>query len=248
MQRWYYHQDKLGSLLMQPLATPFAIALGFFLSGPLLAVAQTTLAPAADTARGPSNLERQQEPQPAASAAKTPEAPALATTEYPAQRAGVFIRDSDWVSLPSAVPAQNRVKHGFAPAITYGLAPAAIVSEYAGLHAQAQVKPGQPVICICRMISIPGEPVLVTLHAVPKKSLRELRGGNLHIASRTEQAEKTDLIPTAVAHPEDTVWLVQPQQALPPGEYALMLGTQNLAIFPFTVTAESPAVPPPPKN
>src|SRR5258708_35392870 len=39
-----------------------------------------------------------------------------------------------------------------------------------------------------------------------------------------------------VTQPENMVWLVRPQQPLPAGEYALMLATQNVSIFPFTVT------------
>jgi hypothetical protein len=119
------------------------------------------------------------------------------------------------------------------------LAPAATVTDYEGLHARVQIEPGRPVICICHLISLPGNPALVRLH--PKKNVRELDGGKLHIGAKFAEAEKSDLIPINVSQPEDTVWLVQPQQPLPAGEYALMAGTQNMNVFPFTVAAASPS-------
>ena len=64
---------------------------------------------------------------------------------------------------------------------------------------------------------------------------------DVHIGAKLAEAEKNDLIPTIVSQPEGTVWLVQPQQALPDGEYALMAGTQNMSIFPFTVAAATPS-------
>ena len=48
-------------------------------------------------------------------------------------------------------------------------------------------------------------------------------------------AKSSDLVPADVSHPDPQVWLIRPQFALDPGEYALMLGTQNMSIFPFTV-------------
>jgi len=50
-------------------------------------------------------------------------------------------------------------------------------------------------------------------------------------------ASKSDLIPVEAFQPAPQVWLVRPQSPLQPGEYALMLGTQNLDIFPFTIAA-----------
>ena len=160
------------------------------------------------------------------------------TANYPSYRAGVLILNSDWISIPSETPAKTHLKHGFAPAVSYGIAPAEAVSDYEGLHARVQIEPGRPVICICHVLSLPGNPALVRLH--PKKNFRELNGGNLHIGAKLAEAEKNDLVPTNVSQPESAVWLVQPQQALPAGEYALMLGTQNPSIFPFTVAAASP--------
>ena len=88
------------------------------------------------------------------------------------------------------------------------------------------------------MIYLPGEPVIVRLHS--KKDSREFDGGKMIVypvvgGSKMADANKSDLIPVDVSHPEENVWLVRPQTELSPGEYALMLGTQNLSIFPFTL-------------
>jgi hypothetical protein len=165
--------------------------------------------------------------------------PPVVTADYPRDCAGILMGTSGWPSIPSEVPAKTHLKHGFAPALTYGIASAEAVSDYEGLHARLQIGPGRPVICICHTISLSGNPVLVILH--PKKDLRQLDGGNLHIRAKISEAQKTDLIPVNISQPESTVWLVQPQEELPAGEYALMLGTQNLSIFPFTVSAASPS-------
>jgi hypothetical protein len=121
-----------------------------------------------------------------------------------------------------------------------------VVSEYEGVHAPVQIEPSRPVICICRLIALPGSPALVRLH--PKKTFRELDGGKIYYGSKTAEAEQNDLIPINITQPESTVWLVQPQQDLPAGEYALMAGTQNMAIFPFTVAAPANAPPAPGKK
>jgi hypothetical protein len=192
------------------------IAMGIFSAWAPLTAAQDKIAPASTSAT-----------------------PTPLAADYPRDRSGIFIRSSDWISIPSEVPAKMRMKHGFAPAFTYGIAPATAVTEYEGLHARVQIEPGQPVICLCHLISLPGNPALVRLH--PKKNSRELDGGKLHIGAKFAEAEKSDLIPTNVSQPESTVWLVQPQQALPAGEYALMAGTQNMSIFPFTVAPSSPS-------
>ncbi len=124
------------------------------------------------------------------------------------------------------------------------LVPAKLVAEYDGEHAPTQVEAGQPTICICQMVSLPGKPVIVRLHS--KKGARELNGGKMIVypvvgGSKMADANKSDLIPIDEQQPNPQIWLVRPQSELPPGEYALMLGTQNMSIFPFTVT--EPTVP-----
>ena len=56
-------------------------------------------------------------------------------------------------------------------------------------------------------------------------------------------ASKSDLVSVDVAHPDPHVWLVRPQGELSAGEYALMMGTQNMNIFPFTVSPPAVSAP-----
>ena len=167
--------------------------------------------------------------------ANAPAASKVAPAEYPKDQVGVLIYDSAWSAIPQVFPSKTHVKRGIAASLSYGAVPAVAVAEYDGLHAAVQAGPGRPVICICHVISLPGAPVIVKLH--PKKGARELDGGRLPIlGSKMTEASKSDLIEVDVSQPENTVWLVQPREALPAGEYALMLGTQNMSIFAFTVS------------
>jgi hypothetical protein len=165
------------------------------------------------------------------------------TADYPMDQAGVLIQNNNnWTQVANQYPARTRAAHSVAASLSYGMVPVKIVAEYAGEHAPTAVAAGRPVFCLCHFMSIPGEPVLVRLHA--KKDIRELDGGRMIVypivgGSKMADANKTDLIPADVSHPDPQVWLIRPQSQLDPGEYALMLGTQNLSIFPFTV------VPPP---
>jgi hypothetical protein len=163
-------------------------------------------------------------------------------TDYPRDRAGVMIQGRDWVDVEAAAPAKTRAKHRIAASLSYGAVPATVVAEYEGLHAKVTIDPGRPVICLCHLLSLPGTPALARLH--PKKTSRELDGGRMSVlpvvgGSKNAGAKEGDLIAVDVSQPEHTVWLVRPRQPLPPREYALMLGAQNISIFPFTVAAES---------
>ena len=164
------------------------------------------------------------------------------TADYPLDRAGVFIQSDQWTAVSNQNPSKTKSAHGLAASLSYGVVPAKLVSEYEGAHASTQVEAGRPIICLCHFVSIPGAPVLVRLH--PKKDVRELDGGRMIVypvvgGSKMVDANKTDLIPADVSRPDPQVWLVRPQSPLEPGEYALMLGTQNVSIFPFTVVAPS---------
>ena len=157
----------------------------------------------------------------------------VVTADYPSRSVGVLILKSDWLPLASEPPLRTRFKHGFAPALTMGVAPATMVAEYEGSHAIIQVGTGRPILCVCRVISLPGRPTLVRLH--PKKNVRELDAGKLHLGAKTAEAQTGDIIAVNISQPENTVWLVQPQETLLSGEYALMFGTQSFGIFPFSV-------------
>ena len=159
------------------------------------------------------------------------------SADYPERDAGVLIQGPDWVPITAASPAKVRAKNGIAASFTYSAVRAVVEADYSGEHAAVQVAPGQPTICVCRFSSIPGDPLLVKLHP-QKGGMRELDGGKLpFIGGKIAEASKNDMVAADISHPEGTIWLVRPQQSLPPGEYALMLGTQNVIIFPFTVSA-----------
>lgn len=159
------------------------------------------------------------------------------TAEYP-KTPGVFIQSVDWLPLSAAMPSKTKAKHGIAASLSYGTVPVIITAEYAGVHAQVQLEAARPAICLCHLISLPGTPALVRLHA--KKDARELDGGKMIAypvvgGSKIADANRSDLIAVETMQPESLVWLVRPEQPLAPGEYALLLGTQNMSIFPFTV-------------
>jgi hypothetical protein len=166
------------------------------------------------------------------------------TIDYPADQAGILAQLVSWKEISNEMPAKTKAKLGIAASLSYGAVPAKIVAEYEGEHASMQLVEGQFTICICHLISLPGEPVIVRLH--PKKSSRELDGGKMIVypvvgGSKTADANKSDLIPVDIAHPDPHVWLVRSHSPLAAGEYALMLGTQNVNIYPFSVTAEAQA-------
>jgi len=169
--------------------------------------------------------------------------PAVAE-EYPASQAGILIHSATWQNLGNEVPAKTKVAHGIAASMSYGLVPGKVVADYAGEHAATQVPAGRVTICICHILSLPGNPVIVRLQS--KKSVRELDGGKVIVyplvgGSKMADANKSDWVPTIQEHPDPQVWLIHTQTQLPAGEYALMLGTQNLSIFPFTVVPASSA-------
>jgi hypothetical protein len=155
------------------------------------------------------------------------------TAEYPMDRAGIFIQTPDWKDIKNQMPTKTKAAHGLAASLSYGLVPAKVVAEYEGEHAPAQASAGQPILCICHILSLPGQPVIVRLR--PKKGSRELDGGKMIVYPVVGGSK------TADADPQ--VWLVRPEVVLGPGEYALMLGTQNVAIYPFSVAGDSPAAP-----
>jgi hypothetical protein len=162
------------------------------------------------------------------------------TADYPMDRGGVLIQGAQWMAVTSQTPSKTKIAHGLAASLSYGIAPAKIVAEYEGEHAPTQVAIARPILCLCHIFSLPGDPVLVRLH--PKKGTRELNGGKMIVypivgGSKMADANRSDLILADVSHPDPQIWLLRPQSYLEPGEYALMLGTQNVIIYPFTVVA-----------
>ena len=155
--------------------------------------------------------------------------------EYPNDGASVLVENSGWVDLSAKFPSKVRTKGGLASSLTFGAVPAAVIAEYQGQHAELQIETRRPVFCICNVPSFPGGPVLVKLH--PKKGSRELDGGRLPVSgAKIAEAKQSDQVPAEAVQPENACWLMRPREDLPAGEYALMLGTQNMSIFAFTIT------------
>lgn len=153
--------------------------------------------------------------------------------EYPKEDYGILIDSSGWTEILPDPPAKSHVKRAIAASLTYGAIPSRLMAEYDGPHADVQLLSGRPILCVCHVPRVLDPPVLVRLHT--KKNSRELDGGRIILGGKIGEATKRDLIEVEVSRPETAVWLIQPREALPAGEYALMLGTQNMNIFPFTV-------------
>ncbi len=153
--------------------------------------------------------------------------------EYPNDGASVLV-DSGWVALSQELPSKTRTKRGLVSSLTYGVVPGAIIAEYPGQHAELQIETRRPVFSVCNVPAISDVPVLVRLH--PKKDSRELDAGRLPVlGAKIAEAKQSDVVPTEVVQPENACWLLRPREDLTPGEYALMLATENLGIFPFTI-------------
>ena len=175
-------------------------------------------------------------------------APSNFPAEYPNDGATVLVENSGWVDLSEEFPSNIRTKRGLVGSLTYGAIPASVIVEYQGQHAQLQIETRRPIFSICDVPSFAGGPVLVKLH--PKKDLRELDGGRLPVlGAKIAEAKQSDQVQTEAVQPEKACWLMRPREDLSAGEYALLLGTQNMIIFSFT-TANPPGANPvaPPKK
>jgi hypothetical protein len=153
-----------------------------------------------------------------------------------------LIEGSEWTEITEVMPSNKELKHGLATALAYGLIPAFAVTQFDGQHAEVQLVSRRPVLCVCRTMPVPATVLLVKLHA--KKGYRELYGARLSApGAEIAKAKQSDIVPADFSQPGKDVWLVRPKEALPPGEYALMIGNENFAIFPFTVSEPSSARP-----
>jgi len=162
---------------------------------------------------------------------------------YPNDDASVLV-DSGWVALSQELPSKIRTKRGLVSSLTYGVVPGAIIAEYPGQHAGLQIETHRPVFSICNVPSFAGAPALVRLH--PKKDSRELDAGRLPVlGAKIAEAKQSDQVPTETVQPENGCWLLRPREDLPAGEYALMLATENLGIFAFTIAVPSAGNPAP---
>lgn len=158
----------------------------------------------------------------------------------PNQPPGVYIQGTDgWHALSSATPYKSRAAHGFLSSMTDGAVAARIEAEYRGAHAAVQVHDARPTVCISHIIT-PAEPIIIRLRE--KKNDRELDGGKIRALPVTGQmkmteAESSIVIPATTDKSEYGITLVLPQANLADGEYAVMFGPTNVAIFDFGVDA-----------
>jgi len=158
----------------------------------------------------------------------------------PDQPPGVYIQGADgWHALSSATPYKTKAAHGFLSSMTDGAVAGRIEAEYRGAHAAVQVQSARPTVCISHMIT-PAEPIIVRLR--DKKNDRELDGGKIRALpvtgeTKMAQAESTIVVPATTDKSEYGITLVHPQANLTDGEYALMFGPTNVAIFDFGVHA-----------
>lgn len=156
---------------------------------------------------------------------------------FPSGDPGLYVQDGGgWQAIAQTSPIKLKAKHAFASSLTYGAVAAPVVAVYPGVHAQVQVHGARPVICVYHVITS-GTPLLVRL--VEKKNSRELDSGHVR-ASLTGSghqavADAGIVVPITTSQPEDHVVLLQPQNDLVPGEYAVMFGANNMAIFDFGV-------------
>lgn len=159
--------------------------------------------------------------------------------QLPSGNPGLYIKDGGgWRAIAPSTPTKVKAKHAFASSLTYGAVAAPVVAVYSGAHAQVQMQGARPLICVYHIMTT-DSPLLVRL--VEKKGSRELDSGHVR-ASLTGSghqavADARIVVPTPSSQPEDRVILLQPQTDLLPGEYAVMFGAQNLAIFDFSLSA-----------
>jgi hypothetical protein len=154
----------------------------------------------------------------------------------PQDQTGVLINDGQWQDLELETPQENRVKHGVIAAMTDGAVPAETISEYAGLHSATEVHLPRPVVCVRLSTALRQNPLLVRLHPDPKHDLRSLDTGRMPpVGAKILEVKNSDVITTVLARPDRQTWLLRPTQELPAGEYAIVVGRQNLTIFTFSV-------------
>jgi hypothetical protein len=149
-----------------------------------------------------------------------------------------LIQGPDWTTIPQSIPAKSKVRRGLAAAFSNGIVPASLAAEFPGRHAPVQASIQRPWICICHLDSPAVEILLVKLRV--KKDSRELNGGRTPApGAKVGEAEQRDVIAIEEFDQQEGVRLIRPRAPLPEGEYALLVGRQNVAIFAFGVSAPS---------
>lgn len=158
---------------------------------------------------------------------------------YPSGDPGVYMQDATgWHLLSQNTSFKAKVKHGVLSGLTYGAVAAPMVVEYAGAHATVQAHTAKPRICVYHLLTS-GQPLLV--HLSQKKQKRDLDSGTMHVlpivgASHQVGANAGSLVAITTQSNDACKILMQPTSDLADGEYAVMFGAQNVAIFDFGVS------------
>lgn len=171
--------------------------------------------------------------------AQQPSPSVLLYTERVDDSAEVLIHDSEWKELSQVLPNDPdlQVKNGMISGITWGAVPARLVVRFDGEHADVLVNSRRPTIRISG-VSVSMKLLLVRLH--PKRGYRDLVGSRLREpGAQIAKVDPHDRVAAVISEDGPDAWILRAKEALQPGEYAIMTGKQNLALFPFTIL-ESP--------
>jgi hypothetical protein len=164
--------------------------------------------------------------------------------DCPSQPPGVYLKGAGgWTALASATPSRMKAKHAMLSSLTEGAVAAPMIVEYAEPHAAVEVQSARPTVCVSHLMTS-APPLLVRLEI--KKKTRELDSGSVRatpFVASSEQGHAQDsiIVPSSTTKPEYGILLLQPQTNLEPGQYAVMFGASNLAIFDFGVDAAATA-------
>lgn len=141
-----------------------------------------------------------------------------------------------WLPIDSAGPYKINASNSELSSMTDAAVPAPTQASYVGAHAQVTAPTAQPVLCAYQIDASAG-PLLVRLQS--KKNVRLLDMGAVRATliggSRLVQSRDSPVMELNEAPRGDGCDLLEPAQPLPPGEYALMFGTENMTVYAFRV-------------
>ncbi len=174
------------------------------------------------------------------SAPAAPAAPGVyLLASSPGSVPGSELEPDPWLRLDSTLPSNVKAERSTLSVLA-GATQQATLAEYIGTQAQFRTWDRQPVLCINRMERT-ADPVLVRLKPKKDKNLRDLDLGTvratLMVGASLAQAGNSEVVPMNEAPRGDGCDLFQPARALPPGEYAIIFGPDDLAAYAFGVQA-----------
>jgi len=145
-----------------------------------------------------------------------------------------------WIRLDSIQPSNVKAERSTLSMLA-GATQQPTLAEYIGAQAQFRTADRQPVLCVNR-VETAADPVLVRLKSKKDKNVRDLDIGavraTLMVGASLAQAGNSDVVPMNEAPRGDGCDLLQPARALPLGEYGIIFGPDDLAVYAFGVQAE----------